>query len=821
MNKKKHGDFRSSSMTLAAAIAIAVSNIAVAQQDEASMDSFGLEEIIVTARKRQESLQDVPLAISVTSQEQLQRDKIFNINDLSRTTPAVEVTQTFGAEVSGGGRIRGIGTGVFNQSVSPSVAFIVDQVPVGNTSFPSLYDLAQIETLRGPQGTLFGQGASAGVINVSTIAPDIGGEVSGKVGIDYAPDDSLGSESGITTFNGGLNIPLGETAAMRVSGQFREDEGTQTNTVTGNDARERYTNLRTRIAFQPTDSFKNDVKIEYGKLDQRNRLFLAFSDELVGDTPLFGPGSPTQRQLQQGCGISFDEDYPEEFCSDTDDDIEWESLTFSNVADWSLTDNLDLTSVTSYRTLEESLVRVNFSRAADPSFSAGDSNLNNKGELLSQEIRASFQGDGYDLIFGGYYQKYTFETRPLDEDAFLQSLASGNVSAAGVPLQDLGGTITGFELCRQNTPVCLDAIVVPGVAAELDPALPPPVRDAILASVAQGFLPTFVQEDTENTTFAIFADGTFQVTDNFDIFGGLRYTDYENTTEVGQQNRLNAEPELVLDTGEDNISGRLGFRFQPRDRSTYYGSVSVGYKPSAVALNDLPDDPATPEREDVSELDQEDSLAFELGAKYGLDNGMNIDANIFFTEVDGYQIQRSISQDATLFSIPDNSDIESYGIEISVYGRLTQNFSYNVGYLYNEATFTEDGFLGDDGRSLTGETLNLLSNHKLTASGEYTQSLGNNLQGFISSNLVVRSEFNSGLRADDILVQPGGANIGAAFGVEAEDGRWRFSIYGRNLTQYRELDGRFVDPGDASSRRGIARPGRTTRIIGATLDLNF
>jgi len=165
------------SLAISSVAALGFSSTNLIAQEESSLQ---LEEIIVTARKRSESLQEVPLAVSVATEEQLQRDQIYSVIDLARTTPALEVLPTFGGETNGGGRIRGIGTALFAQSVSPSVAYVIDQVPVGNTSFPSLFDVVQSEVLRGPQGTLFGQGASAGVINLTTKKPDFE-EFSGTV----------------------------------------------------------------------------------------------------------------------------------------------------------------------------------------------------------------------------------------------------------------------------------------------------------------------------------------------------------------------------------------------------------------------------------------------------------------------------------------------------------------------------------------------------------------------------------------------------------------------------------------------------------------
>jgi outer membrane receptor protein involved in Fe transport len=188
--------------------------------------------IFVTARKREENLIDVPLPVSVATAAQLQRDQVYNYNDLQRITPALEVSQTAGGESNGGGRLRGLGTGVFNPSVQSSVALVVDQAPVGNMAFPLLYDLAQVEVLRGPQGTLFGQGASAGVINIRTKAPSTGAlGFSGSV--DFADKGTAGSEVGELIVSAAANLPVSDQAAFRIATQYKVETGLQRSVTTG------------------------------------------------------------------------------------------------------------------------------------------------------------------------------------------------------------------------------------------------------------------------------------------------------------------------------------------------------------------------------------------------------------------------------------------------------------------------------------------------------------------------------------------------------------------------------------------------------------
>jgi iron complex outermembrane recepter protein len=132
---------------LASASFLGLIQPAFAQGAPAAEDAAADEDVIVvTARKR---LLNVPGPVTVATQAQLEREQIRGVDDLQRVTPALEVSQTSGGESNGGARIRGLGTGVFNASVSPSVAFVIDNVAQGNLSFPLLFDMAQVEVLRG------------------------------------------------------------------------------------------------------------------------------------------------------------------------------------------------------------------------------------------------------------------------------------------------------------------------------------------------------------------------------------------------------------------------------------------------------------------------------------------------------------------------------------------------------------------------------------------------------------------------------------------------------------------------------------------------
>ncbi|UZJ44113.1 TonB-dependent receptor [Marinimicrobium sp. C6131] len=185
-----------------------------------------LEEVLVTAQKREESAQDIPVAVSAIDSESLENMGVNDFNDLTKVSPSLTITQGDQANNSPIA-LRGIGTFAFGMSIEPSVAVIIDDVPVAASAqaFSNLVDVERIEVLRGPQSTLFGKSASAGVINITTKGPSEYPEATIELS---ATDDEevrvLGSASGMLT----------DTLGVRVSGYHSDYEGHVENLHTGN-----------------------------------------------------------------------------------------------------------------------------------------------------------------------------------------------------------------------------------------------------------------------------------------------------------------------------------------------------------------------------------------------------------------------------------------------------------------------------------------------------------------------------------------------------------------------------------------------------------
>ncbi len=764
-----------------------------AQEEEADSTIF------VTARKREEDLIDVPLPVTVATAEQLARDQVYNVNDLARITPALEISQTSGGETNGGGRLRGVGTGVFNPSVASSVALVIDQVAVGNTNFPLLYDLAQVEVLRGPQGTLFGTGASGGVINVTTGRPDTDA-LSVSAGVDFADKGTLGSEVGELIARAAINVPLGDMFAVRVATQFKRETGLQRSVTTGeNNVLEDWA-IRGRLLFEPTDTFSALLSAEHGESTSDGQTFFAVAiapnSPVIFDPP--GPAGPidpdgpggrgplTVGEVSTGaytdpagCNMPVISERAEFYCEFDPSYLETEFAAYSAVLDLDLTDDVSLTSVTGYRNRVFRTVHRDYSRIL-PQPAAQDNRMQEEGTQFSQELRLAYISDNFDIVGGGIYQDYSFDRSPT-----------------GSPLNfgsNLPGERIGFSVCNPGGTFC-------------------PVGSR------------YTDESTENRTLAGFVDMTARLGDVFSIFGGLRYDDYKNTTVIQTFPRLPGDPASgnglvgTFVTEDSNLSGRIGVSFQPNPDTNIFASYSRGYKPTAVGTN-----PAG----NLFQLEPEISNAYELGIRTNVGD-IQLSGNVFLTKIENFQSQRSVFVGTALVSEPINvPELESYGFELAAYGEIFEGLTINAGYQFNVLEFP-DGFRGDDQTptftaDLGGTQFLNAPKHKFTLSADYTLPLTSGLDLFVNANVVYKSETLLAARADPRYRYPAHEIINGGIGVRDPDGLWTASLFVRNLTKEREptayLASTFAGQTDGGLRAWPVA-GLTARVVGVRVGFEF
>lgn len=227
-----------------------------------------LEEVIVTAQKREQSLQDIPLAVSALSGRQLEELNIEQITDLSRVSPSL--TYSSGNQRQNTGlRIRGIGTNVFSIGVEPSVAVMIDEVAQvqSGQAWGNLVDIERVEVLRGPQSTLFGKNASAGALIVTTKAPSE--ELGGFVEVTTTDDEQK-------KISGSISGPISSTAGFRLSAFYNDHDGYADNVFNGRNTNNQETSgVRGKLKWDINDNVDLTLSAFFTK-EESNCCALSF-----------------------------------------------------------------------------------------------------------------------------------------------------------------------------------------------------------------------------------------------------------------------------------------------------------------------------------------------------------------------------------------------------------------------------------------------------------------------------------------------------------------------------------------------------------------
>ena len=291
---------RSNYVLLAGASALAMSvasPVAMAQEATDESEARTLSTVVVTTQKTEESIQDVPIAVSAFDEGALDDMQLAGGPDLVKAIPNVNFTKgNFGGFNF---RIRGIGVDAVSTAADAGVGVHLNDVPLTSNSLfeAEFYDVERVETLRGPQGTLYGRNATGGVVNLITAKPVLE-EFQADARVTYGNYNTIKGK-------GMVNLPMGETAALRLAGSYLSRDGFVDNLTTGNDIddRELYS-LRASLAFEPTDRLRGLVMVEhFNEDDSRLRSGKQFCATDPTDTSFSGTPISFVDQIitSQGC----------------------------------------------------------------------------------------------------------------------------------------------------------------------------------------------------------------------------------------------------------------------------------------------------------------------------------------------------------------------------------------------------------------------------------------------------------------------------------------------------------------------------------------
>ncbi|MFC4443341.1 TonB-dependent receptor [Caulobacter henricii] len=456
-----------------------------------------VEEIIVTATKREQTLQDVPVSVSVTGAQAVERAQVRDLIDLQSMVPSLKVSQ-FNAVSQTNFVIRGFGNGNGNDGIESSVAVFIDGVYRSRSSsaLDDLPEIERIEVLRGPQSTLFGKNVSAGAISIVTKKPqfDFGGKA----------EVSLGNYNS-QQFKATVTGPLSETVALRLSGGMNKRDGFATNVITGNDVnnRDRWS-IRGDVLWLPTDDTSIRIIADYNKINEVCctvvQLLNGPATQFIGAPAPFGLGAKIGNPATK-----FNRDVT--FTSDPANSLSGKGVSGQLDHDFGFA---NLTAITAYR-------KQNSASFQDIDFSGADLATNDLGNTIktfTQELRLASKGDGpLSWLVGGFYQNEKLDTgRTIafgkDIRGFAEGL-SGPVPAAllGALPAPLRPALTG----RSNIYALefLQSLVTPSV-----------VPGKTYFQAGQGIDDYYAMEQT---SFSLFGQADYAVTDKLTLTGGLAF----------------------------------------------------------------------------------------------------------------------------------------------------------------------------------------------------------------------------------------------------------------------------------------------------------
>ncbi|MCX7552474.1 TonB-dependent receptor [Marinicella sp. S1101] len=384
-------------------------------QDDDEEETLALDDVTVTARRVQESLQDVPVAVTSFSREELEDAQAENLDSLKGAVPNMNLVQGRGSASSANIYIRGIGQPDALQTFDPGVGVYVDGVYMSRIqgALMSLHDVERIEVLRGPQGTLYGKNTIGGAVNVITRRPD---EVTSGEFRVLAGDYSATSAS--TYFKGALSARTNAS----FSALYRLDNGFVTDAQTGQHYNDRdNTSMRFLLNSQLTDKLSLDFSLDY--TDQENALTLGRSEAPLIALDFADLSSPVLLNLPS----SDEYDFTGRTSFTDDENQELRHMGASFTLNYNLNDFWDLKSITAYRDLDsDSFIDIDATE-----LELGDVFVGVDQQQVSQELQFLFNSDsGFNAVLGMFYMQ---EDVPSMQEAY----ADDFLLFGGVPLDFL------------------------------------------------------------------------------------------------------------------------------------------------------------------------------------------------------------------------------------------------------------------------------------------------------------------------------------------------------------------------------------------------
>jgi len=836
--------------------ALMAGSLGTVSAQETEEEEARLNTVTITATKREQTLQDVPIAVSVVDNAVIEKAQINDILDLQTVVPSLRVSQL---QQSGNSTfiIRGFGNGGNNIGIEPSVGVFIDGVyrtrAAGGLSDYS--DIERIEVLRGPQSTLFGKNSSAGVINVVTASPefDFGGQVEGTVG-NYNQRILKG------TFTG----PLSDQVAFSLSGSINTRDGYVDNIETGTDLndRNRYA-LKGQLLFEPNDDFSIRLIADYDKLDEvccyapniingpTSGAITALGGQVLSDPFSFEAATnidPVNEISNGGLSaeVNLETDFgtvtyigslrTQDLFSDADADFTNADLIGSNVLDYKIdtfthelriaggNENFDYLAGIFYfdETVDlESDVTFGTQFQAYADLLAGaPGTFAGLEQLLGQQAGSFFEaGTGSREFFDQENTSYSlfgqvdyYMTDKLTATLGLAYINDEKEVTARVENTDL---FSSLDLAAGlDTPFAVQAltgfsvadITLGQVAAGNIPGVDLATYQALLGGAALG-------DPTSIATIAAIQGGV-QTGTAASIAASLSPFQFL----PGFVNFPNSVEGNTTNDDKVTVTARLAYDFS--DNINLYGSFATGYKASswnltrdssyfaadAAALGTAGLIPIG-RRAGTRYAGPEETTVFELGAKFSY-NDFNLNVAIFDQTIEGFQ---STIFSGTGFVLANAGEQSTQGIEFDATWFATDNLQFTVAGLLQDPTYDDfrnapvatggalDQAFSDpnDGiGDLSGQQPGGIPETSLFFGGQYTHDFSEGMSGFVRADYVYESDVQVVDNIPGLNREVGTLN--ASFGADWDNGLG-VVFWGRNINDDEQFTSGFPTTTQAGS----------------------
>ena len=732
------------------AVLLVVSTPALPAETEETGVAAVIEEIVVTARKRAESMQDTPVTVTAFSREFLDLYNIDSLESLGEFTPGMLITDS-GSQSGGQIAMRGMATGVGNTSFDQTVAVVFDGVAVNQSYIMkvSQLDMQQVEVLKGPQALFFGKNSPGGVISFRSIDPGDEFEMSVRAAFETEAEEFITEAM--------ISGPISETLAGRLVVYRSDMDGWVKNTATDTAVTEASPDgafpveeelfVRGTLLFEPNDSLRMRTKISIN--EEENSHVVNF--QLVSCPGGFEPGGSPCEANDKGISQRIPTFF-EQFDSipSRDEQMELDWLVAGHEIDYQINDDLQLSSVTGYMESEllahgDAILGLGVGIGTAP---------NVKNENFTQELRLTSNYDGpLNFTLGGFYGDGELNSK---QEVYLW-----------------GGLI----------------------------GLPPTVAFPLSAPD-----PIYT---VETESYSVFGELVWDISDQLVLSGGVRYTDESRTFGVNEGG-VDLSDRVVTDRENDNLSPEISLAWKPTDNSTYFISYREGFKSgghnsvfrsggySSVPPGTIIDQSYEPETVEGVEA----GLKLDL-----LDNRLRINASAFYYEYTDMQLS-AFDPIALVQRVLNAGESTIQGVEFDLLylPESLEGLTLSLGVAYTDATF--DQFIGQcyagqtaaDGcnvmvpgnpaaqQDLGGRELLYAPDIMVTAGLTHSTQLSGDWGLRSALSLSYSDAYRYAATYGPTEAQDSYTKVNASLSLEYQDS-WEFSLIGNNLTDEYSVGG--------------------------------